>query len=1408
MYYFCDKTMCGGKMLAKWILTGISVFFTTTALAAAGDENSYLDDAIKRYQTRGSIIKLDDSAFGDQVSLNNGALSIVVTDVDIPGNNNLPVRFSRKFEGNSYDSRSPKYEMQQWRIDVPYITTKLTENLVGSWWQGKECSGAKNPGIAGKSGVVFEPYQFWNGVSLYVPGEVNEQILDNSSYVASSSKYPSITKSNWLISCVSNGSSGEAFVVKSPNGTKYTFSKRKLIPTLGILASKGSNYFTLERFDAYMLITKIEDLNGNYVDYNYNSNADLTSIVSNDNRAITVNYSSDGKVSTVVANGKTWTYTYSNQTGELSKSTWPALSKVTLPDSTYWEYHIVDLAHFPNKAGSNCAPANTSSLKTKGMVKHPSGAIANYYLQPISFYRSDIPFSKVSAAVQFKLASECARMYSIIKKEISGPALGSNLVWEYSYSQNWANYNIMPAAELPAGINNLSHARTTVLSPDNKKSVYYFDRSFISPYENMNKVVETYDRSTNALLERITKNYSTGQVIGTVDYKFPQSSFYWENMSSLETRQNKVEDTTERFYGASSDTYTVQYNGFDKYGLHAAKVERNNFSSHQLHESYTYYSDTNNWVIGLPSVISRSSDGYSWKEYKKFDYNSTGNGISKVKNLSLNGRLIYSYSYDSLGNLYEKTFNGTNRFERFENYYRGTPRRITLPCSVTNNCNSVNSGTSNTIVFLQEVNDDGTIASTTDFNGNKVSYRYNIAGWLQAVDYQQSLWNDKNFSYTYVNVSEDGISGSNIPVGSLRQTLTHGDYIKHIYHDAFYRPIFVVESDRSDSSTRKYISYTYDAAGHQTLESFPSGSASNRTGIVLNYDSLGRIISQNRTSDGANVIKEYLPGNKVHVTDAERNSTTTTFLSFGFPQYNNPVKIEIADSGDTLIQYNEFEKVLSISQGSVVENRLYNSFQDLCKVVRPETGAAVYMYDTQGRNIWFAEGVSGSSSSCDESSVPTSQRILLSYDNLNQIREINYPDQSPDKQLFYDQNGNQTKLVSGGVVWDYEYNGLNLVEKETLSLDSKTFIFDWGYNGMGYPSQLTYPSGILVDFLPNALGQPTKAGMFAYNAKYHPNGQLRQVTYGNGIIRNITQDTSGRTDLLTDKFGSATRISLDADYYLNDNLSQLLSLHDRNYDVSGLAYDSSDRLTSANGIWGTGRLSYDGLGNVLTKTINNSTMNYVYNSRNLLSETNGANLRTFAYDARGNVSNNSLYNLVFNSAGQLASAKSINYLYDGHNRKVKKSSSSGNSYTAYSKDGLLLYRELPNGKKTESIYLSGQIIAEFDTPSNVPQDVPNIILAVKEQANGECPKLQVCEIIISNKKHLVEWNTAHASSCSGLIRETNGGIQISTQMIIGASGSVLLTKNSSNYAISLTCNGPGGSATVTANALPAGSSDM
>src|SRR5690606_25837790 len=112
------------------------------------------------------------------------------------------------------------------------------------------------------------------------------------------------------------------------------------------------------------------------------------------------------------------------------------------------------------------------------------------------------------------------------------------------------------------------------------------------------------------------------------------------------------------------------------------------------------------------------------------------NDIFQPYRIKVMGRTTITNSYDVRGELLLRTFNESDRYERFEDYYRGSPRKITLPCSTSNGCNTINSSSSNTVVSTYEINNDGDITSVTDFKGNKVNYSYNPIGWLTKINYQ------------------------------------------------------------------------------------------------------------------------------------------------------------------------------------------------------------------------------------------------------------------------------------------------------------------------------------------------------------------------------------------------------------------------------------------------------------------------------------------------------------------------------------------------------------------------------------------------------------------------------------------------------------------------------------------------
>jgi hypothetical protein len=91
-------------------------------------------DHIKASQ---SLTALKDNLFGDNVSLYNGATEFTATDIDIPGNNALPVQLTRRLSieivpsGPAGDVDSRLLGAGNWDIDVPYISG--TYISTGQW---------------------------------------------------------------------------------------------------------------------------------------------------------------------------------------------------------------------------------------------------------------------------------------------------------------------------------------------------------------------------------------------------------------------------------------------------------------------------------------------------------------------------------------------------------------------------------------------------------------------------------------------------------------------------------------------------------------------------------------------------------------------------------------------------------------------------------------------------------------------------------------------------------------------------------------------------------------------------------------------------------------------------------------------------------------------------------------------------------------------------------------------------------------------------------------------------------------------------------------------------------------------------------------------------------------------------
>src|SRR5690606_30841825 len=85
---------------------------------------------------------------------------------------------------------------------------------------------------------------------------------------------------------------------------------------------------------------------------------------------------------------------------------------------------------------------------------------------------------------------------------------------------------------------------------------------------------------------------------------------------------------------------------------------------------------------------------------------------------------------------------------------------------------------------------------------------------------------------------------------------------------------------------------------------------------------------------------------------------------------------------------------------------VYDARMRLCKRVEPETGASFFSYDAAGNVRWTAEGQSLTyTTSCGNTVVPTSERVLRSYDARNRLVLVDYPDATPDVATTYTADG-------------------------------------------------------------------------------------------------------------------------------------------------------------------------------------------------------------------------------------------------------------------------------------------------------------------------------------------------------------------------------------------------------------------
>lgn len=1335
-----------------WGVALVMLWVSATVQAQNRPEDEY-KDLIRISQ---NIQPLGQHPFGMDVGLYDGTLSFEQTDIRASGNGPV-LEVTRRFSAQGRQAvlgRVFNDAFGDWELDLPRISTLTAQQggikgwEVGSVGNTRRCTHfGKPPSVPAPRGDAgradWEPATWWHGYQMIVPGQGSQDLLSNGE--SNKSTYPAVTKTHWRIGCLAstaNGQPGEGFLAEAPDGTRYWFNelvyrwapsltrptfsgpitRQDAVPrrfpfvdrtlwanALGWLSGSTpahalpANDF-LNRREAWMLVTRVEDRFGNWLKYGYDGNGRLTTITASDGRKLTVQHDSGtGLIKQITlqpsdSKPKIWKYAYTGSQTYLQQ-----LSSVTLPDGQQWKFKLEPLftdANLETSIGScyQVGKSLASDGSWTGTITHPSGLKGSFTVKVVKHGRSNV-FREclgVHSGSQKQVGSYAVipnawYNLSLVKKHFSGAGLDTE-TWTYDYSaanESWSDQCNGSCA---------STVWTKVRNPDGSSIKYTFSNRF-DETESRLQSTKYYSGDGKGLLRTETNSYAksdTGPWPERVGWN-PQERI---NKKQTEQRMPLAKKTIKQ----DGDTYTWKAESFNKYAQ-VTRVRRSNSIAGQsaMEEQTSYRNDTDLWVLGLPEKTTNLSTG-DVVAVNTYDPNTD----LLTKRLRF-GQLAMQYTWDGAGQLASFT-DANGNTTALKSYKHGIPRSIQYA-----------DGTSQSL----EVDDFGQITAVTDQAGNTTKYVHDAAGRVTKVTPPSDsvAWYPQTITYQYVTSAERGLGK-----GHWKRTASQGKARHETYYDALLRPVLTDSHVSGDTASHRSARTDYNWKGLATFASWamagsPSLSAMT-DGTTTQYDALGRIKSVSTPSEqGTLTTTTSYPGSaRKQIKDPAGHVSTMTYQVFDQPSYEAVIKVQAPESVVQTITRNLYGSPLKLTQsgpdgqgGSVTSKKFfyYDGQQRLCRTEEPETGSTVMAYDAAGNLAWSADGLDIGADGCGRDEVASSGRITHSYDALNRLVGVSHPDAHGDIQTTYDAMGRVTRAQAGGVegiaLWSYKYDSLGHVIRETLEVDGHSWPIAYRYDRYGHLDRLTYPDNKRIDYAPDALGQPTRAGIFANSVGYFPDGGLEYFVYGNGMEYLATRNERQLPSNLTVATGKTFVYSEDLAYDKNGNITGMTDLSDNGERTRALSYDALNRLTKAKAtkLWGTETYAYDALNNLRGMNSDGVQRVYQYDGRHLLKAIvgGGSRLHDFSYDAAGNNVGKDGKTRVFSAGHRLLEVPGVaSYLYDAAGRRVRTTAAGGQvTYYAYNQAGRLLYEEGgASGRMKDYVYLGNKLVGRIERAQGDP----------------------------------------------------------------------------------------------------------
>lgn len=530
----------------------------------------------------------------------------------------------------------------------------------------------------------------------------------------------------------------------------------------------------------------------------------------------------------------------------------------------------------------------------------------------------------------------------------------------------------------------------------------------------------------------------------------------------------------------------------------------------------------------------------------------------------------------------------------------------------------------------------------TDWNGAITTYTYNAAG--QKLTETDPLGHVTTYQYDILGNLTAIIDANSVAVASFT-------------YDSVGRV-----ATRSDAANNT-LSYQYDNFDRLTKIVYPDG-----TYYQYQYDKLDLVSVRDRLG----LITQY-------TYDANRQLTSVTDPAGHATQYAYYPNGTLKTTTDAL---------------NGVAQRAYDIQARLTSVTDPRGIQTTYTYDVSGNRVSENSSDSGLTQFTFDKANSIIKKIdarnvqsIYGYDPFfKRLISITYPASTSENVTFtYDdatagayRKGRlySVATTSSTVAFSYDANG-----NPTGIVDFRPHM--WGssqyqYDNNNRLSQITYPSGEIVDYTRNALGQITQVQMrnnanstpwtIVNNITYEPFGPLNGLAFGNGVATTIAHDADYRVSRMT------TTSTPGWDYvYSYDAASNLIGMTDQIGSANKTyTYDALGRVLNDSASF---LYQYDAGGNRTLFTIPgwfSSTQQYA-NSSNQLIAYGGTSVPS---DAAGNMTaRGNITAMSYNNANRLKQATfnsvTTNYQYTGLGQRDGKTGAQTINYD-YLPDGKYL----------------------------------------------------------------------------------------------------------------------------------------